>query len=267
MLTLMMMVVLSEAESYSGKVLLVSMDGFRWDYVKNVSGLRHFPDMAATGCTVDYVNATFITKTYPCHYSIVTGQWMLSVCTVLSYVRGCFLSLQYCHRAVDVICLYSIVIIMSVAVFCLYSIVICPWMFSVFTDLSKVSGCFLSLQYCHMSVGLFCHYSIVICQWMFSVFTVLSYVSGCYHLYSIVICQWMFSIFTVLSQASGCYPSLRYSHMSVDVFCHYSIVTGQWMFSVFTLLSYVSGCYLSLQYCYMSVDVICFYSIVKCQWT
>ncbi|XP_025096300.1 bis(5'-adenosyl)-triphosphatase enpp4-like isoform X2 [Pomacea canaliculata] len=60
-------------DSYTGKVLLVSMDGFRWDYVNKISGLTNFSKMAASGVTVDYVNNTFVTKTFPCHYSIMTG--------------------------------------------------------------------------------------------------------------------------------------------------------------------------------------------------
>ncbi|XP_076439474.1 bis(5'-adenosyl)-triphosphatase enpp4-like [Babylonia areolata] len=76
MLTLLVVVVVVGGEgvqAYSGKVLLVSMDGFRWDYVRRVSGLKHFPGLADSGCSVDYVNNTFATVTFPCHYSIVTG--------------------------------------------------------------------------------------------------------------------------------------------------------------------------------------------------
>ncbi|XP_076468088.1 bis(5'-adenosyl)-triphosphatase ENPP4-like isoform X2 [Babylonia areolata] len=76
MLTLLLLLVVVGGEgvqAYSGKVLLVSMDGFRWDYVRRVSGLKHFPVLADSGCSVDYVNNTFATVTFPCHYSIVTG--------------------------------------------------------------------------------------------------------------------------------------------------------------------------------------------------
>ncbi|KAL8576299.1 hypothetical protein ACOMHN_006222 [Nucella lapillus] len=59
--------------AFSGKVLLVSMDGFRWDYVRKISGLGNFSRLAAEGCTVDYVDPVFITKSSPCHYSIATG--------------------------------------------------------------------------------------------------------------------------------------------------------------------------------------------------
>ena len=71
--SVLLLAVVSSVASYSGKVLLVSMDGFRWDYIHKVSGLGNFSRLAETGCSVDYVNNTFITKTFPCHYTIVTG--------------------------------------------------------------------------------------------------------------------------------------------------------------------------------------------------
>ncbi|KAL8568013.1 hypothetical protein ACOMHN_029188 [Nucella lapillus] len=61
------------AGAYSGKVLLVSMDGFRWDYLKTVTGLSNFSRLAASGCSVDRLNSPFATKTFPCHYTIATG--------------------------------------------------------------------------------------------------------------------------------------------------------------------------------------------------
>nr|KAG5701616.1 hypothetical protein BaRGS_019305 [Batillaria attramentaria] len=51
------------------------MDGFRWDYVNKVSGLGNFTRLRTSGVTVDYVNNTFVTKTFPCHYSIATATY------------------------------------------------------------------------------------------------------------------------------------------------------------------------------------------------
>ena len=72
-LSVLLLAVVSGVASYSGKVLLVSMNGFRWDYIHKVSGLGNFSRLAETGCSVDYVNNTFNTKNFPCHYTIVTG--------------------------------------------------------------------------------------------------------------------------------------------------------------------------------------------------
>ena len=59
--------------SVRAKVLLVSMDGFRWDYINKVD-TPNFDVMAREGVRVPYINNTFITKTFPCHYSIATGK-------------------------------------------------------------------------------------------------------------------------------------------------------------------------------------------------
>ena len=56
------------------KVLLVSMDGFRWDYINKVS-TPNFDALAQEGTKAAFINNTFITKTFPCHYSIATGKW------------------------------------------------------------------------------------------------------------------------------------------------------------------------------------------------
>ena len=58
---------------YADKLLLVSMDGFRWDYLYKTY-TPNFDKFAQNGIKVDYMNNTFITKTFPNHYTIVTGK-------------------------------------------------------------------------------------------------------------------------------------------------------------------------------------------------
>ena len=71
------MLLVRETEAGSRyKVLLVSMDGFRWDYI-NKSATPNFDLMAREGTRAPYINNTFITKTFPCHYSIATGTYVL----------------------------------------------------------------------------------------------------------------------------------------------------------------------------------------------
>ena len=77
-------------DGYSGKVLLVSMDGFRWDYIHKVSGLGNFSRLAETGCGVDHVNNAFATVTFPSHYTMVTG-----MCLDYQYPRSFFVCLKY----------------------------------------------------------------------------------------------------------------------------------------------------------------------------
>ncbi|XP_022626104.1 ectonucleotide pyrophosphatase/phosphodiesterase family member 5 [Seriola dumerili] len=54
------------------KLLLVSFDGFRWDYVDRVP-TPNFHSLMDEGVTVDQVENAYITKTFPNHYSLVTG--------------------------------------------------------------------------------------------------------------------------------------------------------------------------------------------------
>lgn len=55
-------------------VLLVSLDGFRWDYLDRpeAAGLR---EIAQAGVRARQMEPVFPTKTFPNHYSLVTGLW------------------------------------------------------------------------------------------------------------------------------------------------------------------------------------------------
>lgn len=54
------------------KLLLLSFDGFRWDYVDRVP-TPNFRELIDNGVTVEHVENAYITKTFPNHYSLVTG--------------------------------------------------------------------------------------------------------------------------------------------------------------------------------------------------
>ncbi|XP_021354833.1 ectonucleotide pyrophosphatase/phosphodiesterase family member 5-like isoform X2 [Mizuhopecten yessoensis] len=57
---------------YTQQVLLVSMDGFRYDYPEKAN-TPNFDKMERNGVRAEYVDSIFTTKTLPSHYSIVTG--------------------------------------------------------------------------------------------------------------------------------------------------------------------------------------------------
>ena len=62
--------------AYSGKLLLVSMDGFRWDYLYKLwDKLPNFRRFAAEGVRAPYIENIFLTETFPSHYSIATGEF------------------------------------------------------------------------------------------------------------------------------------------------------------------------------------------------
>ncbi|KAM4772593.1 ectonucleotide pyrophosphatase/phosphodiesterase family member 5 [Rhinophrynus dorsalis] len=54
------------------KVLVVSFDGFRWDYVTKFP-TPNFKSLIEKSAHVKHVTNIFITKTYPIHYTLVTG--------------------------------------------------------------------------------------------------------------------------------------------------------------------------------------------------
>lgn len=54
------------------KLLLVSFDGFRWDYVDRVP-MPNFFSIMNEGVMVKQVENIYITKTFPNHYTLVTG--------------------------------------------------------------------------------------------------------------------------------------------------------------------------------------------------
>jgi alkaline phosphatase D len=59
-------------EHFEPYVVMLSMDGFRWDYTEGVE-TPNFDKMAAKGVKARSLKPSFPTKTFPNHYSIATG--------------------------------------------------------------------------------------------------------------------------------------------------------------------------------------------------
>ncbi len=59
-------------ETYENYVILVSFDGFRWDY-PDLYNLPSFDDMELNGVKAERLIPSFPTKTFPNHYTIATG--------------------------------------------------------------------------------------------------------------------------------------------------------------------------------------------------
>ncbi|XP_012518532.1 PREDICTED: ectonucleotide pyrophosphatase/phosphodiesterase family member 7 [Propithecus coquereli] len=57
------------------KLLLVSFDGFRWNYDQDVD-TPHLDAMAQDGVKARYMTPAFITLTSPCHFTLVTGKYV-----------------------------------------------------------------------------------------------------------------------------------------------------------------------------------------------
>ncbi|XP_006869711.1 PREDICTED: ectonucleotide pyrophosphatase/phosphodiesterase family member 7 [Chrysochloris asiatica] len=57
------------------KLLLVSFDGFRWNYDQDVD-TPNLDTMAQEGVKAQYMTPPFITLTSPCHFTLVTGKYV-----------------------------------------------------------------------------------------------------------------------------------------------------------------------------------------------
>ncbi len=53
-------------------VILISFDGFRWDYLERVK-LKNFKYILENGVRAKSLESSFITKTFPNHFTLVTG--------------------------------------------------------------------------------------------------------------------------------------------------------------------------------------------------
>lgn len=70
----------SHGHSDMSKLLLISFDGFRWDYLQMVKdkgkSTPHFDSLIKEGVLSKYgTKNVFVTKTFPNHYSLVTGMY------------------------------------------------------------------------------------------------------------------------------------------------------------------------------------------------
>eukprot|EP00493_Phyllostaurus_siculus_P026089 UN26434 len=71
-LLILLLIQCATAGKYADKLLLISYDGFRYDYLDNVT-TPNFDYLAEQGVKAPYINGTFITKTFPSHFTIATG--------------------------------------------------------------------------------------------------------------------------------------------------------------------------------------------------
>ncbi|XP_071090692.1 glycerophosphocholine cholinephosphodiesterase ENPP6-like [Haliotis cracherodii] len=72
---LVLLSVWTTADDFKNRVLLVSMDGFRWDYLNNATSTPHFHTFGDGGVRTTYMNSSFPTLTFPNHYTMITGLW------------------------------------------------------------------------------------------------------------------------------------------------------------------------------------------------
>jgi len=63
------------SDSSRSKLLLISFDGFRWDYDRDVD-TPNLDQMALDGVKATYVTPPFVTMTSPSHFTLLTGRYV-----------------------------------------------------------------------------------------------------------------------------------------------------------------------------------------------
>ncbi|XP_022049896.2 ectonucleotide pyrophosphatase/phosphodiesterase family member 7 [Acanthochromis polyacanthus] len=66
---------LSKAATAKNKLLLISFDGFRWDYDQDVE-TPHLDRMVVDGVKAKYITPPMLTMTSPSHFTTITGRWV-----------------------------------------------------------------------------------------------------------------------------------------------------------------------------------------------
>ncbi|XP_011897598.1 PREDICTED: ectonucleotide pyrophosphatase/phosphodiesterase family member 7 isoform X2 [Cercocebus atys] len=64
-----------QSQGSRNKLLLVSFDGFRWNYDQDVD-TPNLDAMARDGVKARYMTPAFVTMTSPCHFTLVTGKYI-----------------------------------------------------------------------------------------------------------------------------------------------------------------------------------------------
>lgn len=73
------------------RVLLISFDGFRWDYDRDVN-TPNLDKMATDGVKAQYITPPYLTITSPTHFTLLTGKSVIFPTTVLPSWQGICIS-------------------------------------------------------------------------------------------------------------------------------------------------------------------------------
>uniref|UniRef100_A0A3Q3F1H5 Ectonucleotide pyrophosphatase/phosphodiesterase 7 n=1 Tax=Labrus bergylta TaxID=56723 RepID=A0A3Q3F1H5_9LABR len=88
----------SRSSNIRNKLLLISFDGFRWDYDRDVD-TPNLDRMAQDGVKAKHVTPPFLTITSPAHFTLLTGILKRST-TVIVELWDCFIFICLLKKAV-----------------------------------------------------------------------------------------------------------------------------------------------------------------------
>jgi hypothetical protein len=72
-----------------GLTVSVTADGFRYDYLRTTTPLPNIDALRANGVTAEWMQPIFPSKTFPNHYTLVTGLYAETHGIISKYVRAC----------------------------------------------------------------------------------------------------------------------------------------------------------------------------------
>ncbi|XP_026089178.1 ectonucleotide pyrophosphatase/phosphodiesterase family member 7-like [Carassius auratus] len=82
----------------SNKLLLISFDGFRWDYDQDVD-TPNLDKLVKEGVKAKYINPPAITMTSPSHFTTITGRWIEDHGVVHNLMFNVTTGLRLTHKA------------------------------------------------------------------------------------------------------------------------------------------------------------------------
>ncbi|XP_056115885.1 ectonucleotide pyrophosphatase/phosphodiesterase family member 7 [Rhinichthys klamathensis goyatoka] len=88
---------LSERKTYN-KLLLISFDGFRWDYDQDAD-TPNLDKLVKEGVKAKYINPPAITMTSPSHFTTITGRWIEDHGVVHNLMFNVTTGLRLTHKA------------------------------------------------------------------------------------------------------------------------------------------------------------------------
>uniref|UniRef100_A0ACB8FJV6 Uncharacterized protein n=2 Tax=Sphaerodactylus townsendi TaxID=933632 RepID=A0ACB8FJV6_9SAUR len=87
-----------EGQERSHKLLLVSFDGFRWNYDQDVD-TPNFDNLAKDGVKAKYITPPFVTMTSPSHFTTISGRWIEDHGVIHNMMFNTETLRKYSHKA------------------------------------------------------------------------------------------------------------------------------------------------------------------------
>ncbi|XP_054848894.1 ectonucleotide pyrophosphatase/phosphodiesterase family member 7-like [Eublepharis macularius] len=88
----------NERQEHFHKLLLISFDGFRWNYDQDVN-TPNMDTLAKEGVKAKYITPPFVTMTSPSHFTTITGRWIEDHGVIHNMMFNTETLRKYSHKA------------------------------------------------------------------------------------------------------------------------------------------------------------------------